>query len=99
MLRNALTGETQNQWIVDWYYQQHLGLTFTPTPGSFLWPPRFMRDDLNDMCDFGFQTGKEKFQRLVNTRTMKHRGYRPVSQTKSFTVYADLPSRRILAAK
>jgi len=92
MAQSALFGKTTNKWIVDWFHNKYWQAPI-PLVGIELFY------ELEGFCHYGFQTGENKFQRLVKQSAMKHRGYGVVRETKSFTVYADKASRQILPSK
>jgi len=93
MATSALLGETDNPWIHDWYCQKFLNNSWC------FGPDKAVLASIHAFCEYGFQTGKDKFQRLTTKSAMKHRGYAPVKETKSYTIFADKASRQILPSK
>jgi hypothetical protein len=77
------SGKKGNIWIRGWFRGKYLRLPETAPD-----PTRETAQDVAEpFCEYGFQTGHGKFQRLVKRTCMVRRGYSDLHSTKSYTVY------------
>ena len=86
MAEKAVLGETTNRWITDWYYDK------------FMQAPRAVVEamteyekmkTIGDFVNYGFQTGKGKFQRLPKKTAMWRRGYQMLQDHVGQVIWAD----------
>lgn len=83
MAYKALTGQIHNQFIVDFFVNQ-----FADDEELEAWEnDTIYEDTIEAFCQFGFESGKGRFQRIPSD--LEEKGYRIVRETSGFTIYAN----------
>jgi len=80
---DTIDGIKNNKHIKEWYSRFIEGYPYGTLVGAF--------------CRHGFQTSKNKFQRLPKDTSMRRRGYRKIVNQKSHIVWADKTTAETLS--
>lgn len=83
MAYNALTGATNNPRIVNFFLNE-----FADDEEKAAWEAGDVyEEDILAFCQFGFESGKDKFQRIPSD--LEEKGYRILKETSGYTIYSN----------
>lgn len=82
----ALRFETNNEHIRAWYYKHYRAIFDPPEDCEEAGADEAV---VRDFCRFGFQTDKDKWQRLVTEKSMRGHGFKQLCRNESHALYAD----------